>query len=49
MLHETNPEKNPYVHIMPPVAGTQEELDALAEYLCSLNHPEASSPQISQR
>jgi len=36
MLRETDPEKNNYLNIMPPVAGTDEELNALAEYLYTL-------------
>jgi mono/diheme cytochrome c family protein len=41
LLHETDPEKNPYSHIMPPLAGTPQELDALALYLSTLNRPQA--------
>lgn len=35
-LHETDPAKNPYLKIMPPVAGKPEEIDALAQYLATL-------------
>jgi mono/diheme cytochrome c family protein len=37
VLHETDPDKNPYHGIMPPVVGNDEEIDALATYLSKLN------------
>lgn len=37
LMHSTDPEKNPYAHIMPPVVGTDDELKALAVYLSTLN------------
>jgi cytochrome d ubiquinol oxidase subunit I len=39
ILHETDPKKNPYIGIMPPLAGTREEMNALADYLVTINHP----------
>jgi len=42
LMKETTPEKNPYHGIMPPVVGTAEELDALAQYLATINHPPQS-------
>jgi len=36
-LHQTDKAKNPYLGIMPPVVGTEPELDALAQYLATLN------------
>lgn len=39
-LHETDLSKNPYGRIMPPVVGTDDELNGLAAYLETLNHPE---------
>ena len=35
-IHNTDKTKNPYMGIMPPVAGTSEEVDALATYLATL-------------
>ncbi|HEY9686253.1 MAG TPA: cytochrome ubiquinol oxidase subunit I [Coleofasciculaceae cyanobacterium] len=40
ILHETDPKKNPYIGIMPPLAGTREEMSALADYLATINHPQ---------
>lgn len=42
ILKNTDRHKNPYVGIMPPVIGTDEELKSLAAYLTTLNHPEKS-------
>lgn len=36
-IKETDKEKNPYLHIMPPLVGTAEEVHALAQYLKTLN------------
>lgn len=38
MLKETNPEKNQYLGIMPPLTGQDTELKALAKYLTTINH-----------
>ncbi len=35
-IRETDPEKNPYTHIMPPVLGNDIEIKALARYLAQL-------------
>ncbi len=37
MLKETNPEKNQYLGIMPPLTGRDEELKDLAKYLSTIN------------
>ncbi len=37
-IHETEKSKNPYLHIMPPLVGTSEEIKALAKYIEELNH-----------
>jgi cytochrome d ubiquinol oxidase subunit I len=42
-LHQTEPKKNPYSKIMPPLVGTEVERKALAEYLYTINHPEQKS------
>jgi len=39
ILHKTNVKENPYVGIMPPVIGNEEELKALSSYLVTINHP----------
>jgi cytochrome bd-type quinol oxidase subunit 1 len=36
MMRETDPEKNSYLNIMPPLVGTDKEVEALAEYLVTL-------------
>ncbi len=33
LIREIDPQKNPYTHIMPPVLGTDEELEDLSNYL----------------
>lgn len=38
MLKETDPEKNQYLGIMPPVAAQDGELKQLAKYLYTINH-----------
>ena len=38
-IHNTDKTKNPYMGIMPPVAGTSDEVDALARYLSTLRKP----------
>jgi cytochrome bd ubiquinol oxidase subunit I len=37
VMKETDPEKNPYLGIMPPLVGTDRELEALSEYLSTIN------------
>lgn len=37
MMRSTDPEKNQYLNIMPPVLGKDYELDALAKYLSNIN------------
>lgn len=44
MLHEAKPD-SPYRKFMPPLAGTREELNALAHYLSTLN--QTSAPALS--
>lgn len=45
VLHETDKEKNPYSSIMPPVVGTESELQDLAMYLATLTSAsEATEP-----
>jgi mono/diheme cytochrome c family protein len=39
-LHQTEPKKNPYSKIMPPLVGTEAERKALADYLYTINHPD---------
>jgi hypothetical protein len=36
MMRETDPDKNSYLNIMPPLVGTDKEVEALAEYLVTL-------------
>jgi cytochrome bd-type quinol oxidase subunit 1 len=36
MMRETDPEKNSYLNIMPPLVGTDKEVEALADYLVTL-------------
>jgi len=36
MMRETDPEKNSYLNIMPPLVGTDKEVETLAEYLVTL-------------
>lgn len=36
MMRETDPEKNSYLNIMPPLVGTDTEVEALADYLVTL-------------
>jgi mono/diheme cytochrome c family protein len=43
MLKETNPEKNQYLGIMPPLAGQDGELRQLAKYLYTINHEGAAN------
>lgn len=42
-LHESDLSKNPYGRIMPPVVGTDEELDGLALYLSTFNAEEETA------
>lgn len=43
MLNTTDPKTNPYMGIMPPVIGNEQELKALASYLDTLTNEKASS------
>lgn len=38
ILRQTDPEKNPYHGIMPPLAGQDEDVEALADYLNTINN-----------
>ncbi|MBK8190646.1 MAG: cytochrome ubiquinol oxidase subunit I [Vampirovibrionales bacterium] len=50
VMRETDPAKSPYVKIMPPLAGTDAEVDALAAYLSTLNAANRKNePQLAQR
>jgi mono/diheme cytochrome c family protein len=38
-LSQTEPKKNPYRKIMPPLVGTETERQALTQFLYTINHP----------
>jgi mono/diheme cytochrome c family protein len=41
ILRETDPKKNPYSGIMPPLAGKDHEVEALAQYLNTIERGQA--------
>jgi mono/diheme cytochrome c family protein len=46
MLHEYKPD-SPYRHFMPPMVGTKQDVDDLADYLnYQVNPPSANTPQL---
>lgn len=48
-LHQTEPKKNPYRKIMPPLVGTESERKALAAFLYTINHPEPKTVASAKR
>lgn len=49
VMRETDPAKSPYVNIMPPLVGTDAEVDALAAYLGTINQKAPSAQLAHQR
>ncbi len=49
LLQNTDPAKNPYAGIMPPLAGTQQEVQDLAAYLNTLNPKKPEGSALSYR
>lgn len=48
MLHKPTPE-SPYVKYMPPLVGTQDEIDDLGAYLATLSQPQAETTKDGQK
>ena len=50
LLHQSEADKNPYHGIMPPFAGSDEDIHLLSSYLYSINNsPNSSDHKISSR
>ncbi len=48
LLRETDPAQNPYSGIMPPLLGNDEEVEALAVYLDTLNGKDATDNSVTE-
>lgn len=49
LMHGTDPDKNPYMGIMPPLIANEEEREQLADYLNTLNHPEEEQAELAAK